>query len=122
MVPVGGCDLLKISDSCWRSLVGSPCTSMNCAECVTGSNTMMNCGGSCSDSTALSPAGNSSASNVTSSVSDSNSSSFRSTPELQKTCLKYSQSGSPLGSCAAIRLIWGLTVKATSTCSSTEAS
>ncbi len=95
---------------------------MNCAECVTGSNTMMNCGGSCSDSCAFSPAGNSSASSVTSSVSDSNVSRSRSTPELQNTCLKYSHSGSVLGSWAAIRRTRGLTVKATSTCSSTEAS
>ena len=41
---------------------------MNCAECVTGSNTMMNCAGNCSDSTAFSPAGSSSASITTSSV------------------------------------------------------
>src|ERR1700687_2297898 len=95
---------------------------MNCAACVTGSNTMMNSLGNCSDSTAFSPAGSSSASRVTSSVSDANDSLLRSTPELQKTCLKYSQTGSVLGSCAAMRLTRGLTVKATSTCSSTEAS
>src|SRR3954451_10296927 len=95
---------------------------MNCAECVTGSNTMMNCGGNCRDITAFSPAGSSSASSVTSSVSAPNDSMFKSTPELQNTCLKYSQSGSVAGSCAAIRLTFGLTVKATSTCSSTEAS
>src|SRR3984885_12295322 len=120
--PVGGCDLLKTSESCWRSLVGSPCTSMNCAECVTGSNTMTNCGGSCSDRIAFSPAGSSSASSVTSSLSDAKDSLSKSTPELQNTCLKYSHSGSEFGSCAAIRLTRGLTVKATSTCSSTEAS
>src|SRR6266567_4476700 len=95
---------------------------MNWAECVTGSNTMMNCGGSCSDSTAFSPAGSSSASSVTSSVNDSKDSLLRSTPELQNTCLKYSQSGSVFGSCAAMRRIRGLTVNATSTCSSTDAS
>src|ERR1700738_2903228 len=95
---------------------------MNWAECVTGSNTMTNCGGSCSDNTAFSPAGSSSASSVTSSVSDSNDSLLRSTPQLQNTCLKYSHSGSVFGSCAAMRLTRGLTVKATSTCSSTEAS
>ena len=95
---------------------------MNCAECVTGSNTMMNCAGSCSDSTAFSPAGSSSASSTTSSVSDANDSLLKSTPELQKICLKYSQIGSVLGSCAAMRRTRGLTVKATSTCSSTEAS
>ena len=95
---------------------------MNCAACVTGSNTMMNCGGNCSDSTAFSPAGSSSASSTTSSDSDANDSLLRSTPELQNTCLKYSQIGSVLGSCAAIRRTRGLTVKATSTCSSTEAS
>ena len=67
-----------MSDSCWRSLVGSPCTSMKCAECVTGSNTMMNCVGNCSDSTAFSPAGSSSASSTTSSVSGANDSSLRS--------------------------------------------
>ena len=69
---------------------------MNCAECVTGSNTMMNCAGNCSDSTAFSPAGNSSASSTTSSDSCSNDSLLKSTPELQKTCLKYSQIGSVL--------------------------
>ena len=95
---------------------------MNCAACVTGSNTMMNCGGNCSDIIAFSPAGSSSASSVTSSVSDANDSSSKSTPELQNICLKYSQSGSEFGSCAAIRRTRGLTVKATSTCSSTEAS
>src|ERR1700689_4157325 len=95
---------------------------MNCAACVTGSNTMTNCGGSCNDIVAFSPAGNSSASSVTSSVSDAKDSLSRSTPELQNTCLKYSQTGSVLGSCAAMRLMRGLTVKATSTCSSTEAS
>ena len=95
---------------------------MNVAACVTGSNTMMNCAGSCSDSTAFSPAGNSSASSVTSSVNAVNDSLLKSTPELQKICLKYSQIGNVLGSCAAIRRTRGLTVKATSTCSSTEAS
>src|ERR1700732_5092657 len=95
---------------------------MNCAACVTGSNTMMNCAGNCSDNTAFSCGGSSIASNTTSLDSDANDSLSRSTPELQKICLKYSQSGSALGSCAAIRLTRGLTVKATSTCSSTEAS
>ena len=95
---------------------------MNCAACVTGSNTMMNSVGNCSDIIAFSPAGSSSASSVTSSVSVANDSSSKSTPELQNTCLKYSQSGSVLGSCAAMRRTRGLTVKATSTCSSTEAS
>ncbi len=61
---------------------------MNWAECVTGSNTMINCGGSCSDNTAFSPAGSSSASSTTSSESDANASLLKSTPELQKTCLK----------------------------------
>ena len=60
---------------------------MNCAECVTGSNTMMNCGGNCSDNTAFSPAGNSSASSMTSFDSAANDSSLKSTPELQNTCL-----------------------------------
>ena len=83
---------------------------------------MMNCGGSCSDITAFSPAGNSSASSTTSLDSAANDSSLKSTPELQNTCLKYSQSGSVFGSCAAMRRTRGLTVKATSTCSSTEAS
>src|SRR5216683_2277879 len=95
---------------------------MNWAEWVTGSNTMMNSFGSCSDSTAFSPAGSSSASSTTSLESDANDSSSKSTPELQKICLKYSQIGSVFGSCAAIRRTRGLTVKATSTCSSTEAS
>src|ERR1700680_1317495 len=95
---------------------------MNWAACVTGSNTMMNSPGNCNDITALSCGGSSSVSSVTSSVSDANDSLLRSTPELQNTCLKYSQTGSVLGSCAAMRLIRGLTVKATSTCSSTEAS
>src|SRR3979409_2152804 len=95
---------------------------MNWAVCVTGSNTMMNSPGNCSDSTAFSPAGSSSASSVTSSVNDANDSLLKSTPELQKICLKYSQIGSVLGSCAAMRLTRGLTVKATSTCSSTGAS
>ena len=67
---------------------------MNCAECVTGSNTMMNCVGNCSDITAFSPAGNSSASSVTSSESWSKDSLLKSMPELQKICLKYSQIGS----------------------------
>jgi len=83
---------------------------------------MMNSLGNCSDSTAFSPAGSSSVSSVTSSVSDAKDSLLRSTPELQNTCLKYSHTGSVFGSCAAIRLTRGLTVKATSTCSSTEAS
>ncbi len=95
---------------------------MNCAACVTGSNTMMKSEGNCSDIVAFSPAGSSSVSSVTSSVSDAKDSLLRSTPELQNTCLKYSQTGSEFGSCAAMRLIRGLTVKATSTCSSTEAS
>src|SRR5437588_7880032 len=95
---------------------------MNCAECVTGSNTMIKSGGSCSDIVAFSPAGSSSVSSVTSSVSEANDSLLRSTPELQNTCLKYSQTGSELGSCAAMRRIRGLTVNATSTCSSTDAS
>src|SRR5712691_11252720 len=95
---------------------------MNCAACVTGSNTITNCGGNCSDNTAFSRAGSSSASSTTSSVSAANDSLLKSTPELQKTCLKYSQIGSVWGSCAAICRTRGLTVKATSTCSSTEAS
>src|SRR5437868_11164889 len=95
---------------------------MNCAACVTGSNTMMKSEGNFSDITALSPAGSSSVSSVTSSVSDAKDSLLRSTPELQKTCLKYSQTGSVFGSCAAMRLVRGLTVNATSTCSSTDAS
>src|SRR6266849_1729912 len=95
---------------------------MNCSAYVTGAYTMMNCSGNCSDNTACSCGGNSSASSTTSLDSDANDSLLRSTPELQNICLKYSQSGSALGSCAAIRLTRGLTVKATSTCSSTEAS
>src|ERR1700678_3138896 len=95
---------------------------MNFAAWVTGSKTMMNCGGSCSDRTVFSCGGSSSASSVTSSVSEAKLSLLRSTPELQNTCLKYSQSGSESGSCAAIRRTPALTVKATSTCSSTEAS
>ena len=95
---------------------------MNCAACVTGSNTMMKSDGNCSDIVAFSPAGSSSASSTTSLESAANDSSSKSTPELQNTCLKYSQSGSVLGSCAAMRRTRGLTVKATSTCSSTEAS
>ena len=95
---------------------------MNCAACVTGSNTMMKSAGNCSDIVAFSPAGSSSVSSVTSLVSDANDSLSKSTPELQNTCLKYSQTGSVLGSCAAMRRTRGLTVKATSTCSSTEAS
>ena len=90
--------------------------------CVTGSNTMMNCGGNCSDSSTFSCAGNSRASSITSWVSVANASLSKSTPELQKTCLKYSQIGSEFGSCAAMRRSLGLTVKATSTCSSTEGS
>src|ERR1700730_10566916 len=86
-VPVGGCSLLYISDSCWRSLVGSPCTSMNCAAWVTGSNTMMNCAGNCSDNTAFSCAGSSSASSTTCSDSSAKDSLLKSTPELQNTCL-----------------------------------
>jgi len=95
---------------------------MNCAVCVTGSNTMMKFGGNWSDMVAFSPAGNSSVSSVTSSVSDANDSLLRSTPELQNTCLKYSQTGNVFGSWAAMRRIRGLTVNATSTCSSTDAS
>ncbi len=120
--PVGVGVFLKIIDNCWRSLVGSPWTSMNWAVCVTGSNTMMKSCGSCSDIVAFSPAGSSSASSVTSSVNEAKDSLSRSTPELQNTCLKYSHKGNEFGSCAAMCLIRGLTVKATSTCSSTEAS
>ena len=57
---------------------------------------MMNCAGNCSDSTAFSPGGSSSASSTTSSVRAVNDSLLKSTPELQKTCLKYSQIGSEL--------------------------
>ena len=62
------------------------------------------------------------ASSDTSSISRAIDSSFRSIPELQNICRLYSQIGSVLGSCAAMRLTRGLTVKATSTRSSTDAS
>src|SRR6266571_3494676 len=58
-VAFGALTLLKTTVRFWRSRVGSPLTSMNCAECVTGSNTITNCAGSCSDSEARSPGGSS---------------------------------------------------------------
>ncbi|MCY1310964.1 hypothetical protein D9M70_612080 [compost metagenome] len=58
----------KTSDSVRRSLVGSPLTSMNCAAWVTGSKTMMNSAGICSEMTAFSPGGSSSASIMKSST------------------------------------------------------
>src|SRR5438046_622432 len=51
---------------------------MNCAACVTGSNTMMKSEGNFSDITAFSPAGSSSVSSVTSSVSCAKDSLLRS--------------------------------------------
>ena len=62
------------------------------------------------------------ASSETSSISRVIDSSLRSIPELQNIWRLYSQIGSVLGSCAAMRLTRGLTVKATSTRSSTDAS
>ena len=64
--------LSKISDSACRSFVGSPFTSMNCAVCVTGSKTMMNFAGSCSEMIAFSPAGSSSDSSTIASQSFGN--------------------------------------------------
>ena len=103
VVPVGACILLKIIARLCRSRVGSPLTSMKCAACVTGSNTMMNSAGSCSDIEAFSPGANSMASSVISSISSSRPVSGRSTPEPQKICRKYSTIGSRCGSCAAMR-------------------
>ena len=58
-VPVGALTSLNTIDSVWRSLVGSPLTSMNCVPCVTGSNAMTKSSGSCTDNTARSPGGSS---------------------------------------------------------------
>src|SRR6266481_4394748 len=83
IVPVGARTLLKTSERFWRSRVASPLMSRNCAACVTGSKTITNSAGSCSDRMAFSPGGNSTESRVTSSMIRSKSLG-RSIPELQK--------------------------------------
>ena len=56
VVPVGARALLKTIARLWRSRVCSPFTSMKWAACVTGSNTITNSAGSCSDICAFSDA------------------------------------------------------------------
>ncbi len=82
-VAVGERTLLKTMEMSRRSPVGSPLTSRNRALWVTGSKTIMNSDGSCSDNTALSPAGNSTESIVIFSMRSSNPSSGKSIPVLQ---------------------------------------
>ena len=52
-VPFCAKTLLKTTVRFCRSRVGSPFTSMNCVVCVTGSNTMQNSDGSCTDISAF---------------------------------------------------------------------
>ena len=54
-VPVRRVHSLNTIDRLWRSRVGSPFTSMNCAAWVTGSKTITNSAGSCSERIAFSP-------------------------------------------------------------------
>src|SRR4029453_4084667 len=113
--------MTKASDCCSR--VGSPFTSMNCDMWATGSNTIKNASGRCSESSTFSPGGSSTECSVISLMSSAKaSSSGKSTPELQNNCLKYSIHGSACGSCAAIFRTRGLTVKVTSTISSSVGS
>ena len=95
---------------------------MKCAECVTGSNTMMNWCGSCSDRTAFSPGGNSSASSVTSSVSGAKAILVEVDARTPEYLLEIFPDRQRIGIMGADSPIRGLTVKATSTCSSTDAS
>ena len=85
-MPDGACTLLKTIAMSWRSRVGSPFTSMNWVACVTGSNTITNCAGSCTERMHFSPAGSSTESMTISRMISSNRASGRSMPELQKTC------------------------------------
>ena len=77
-----------------RSLVGSPLTSMKCAACVTGSNTMTNSAGNCTEICAFSPGPSSIESMVISSRICSRPVSGRSMPVPQKVWRKYSHTGS----------------------------
>ena len=103
--------------------VGSPLTSMNCAACVTGSNTMTNSAGSCSDRIAFSPGGSSTASRVISfdHVRRGHPRAGR-RPSPRRSGGDIPRSAARRGSCAAIRRTRGLTVKVTSTISSSVGS
>ena len=83
MVGYCGMSRSKMIDRDWRSRIGSPFTSRNCAVWVTGSKMIRNSAGSCSDTIALSPAGRSSDSIVTASNTSSKSSGIsRPRPEI----------------------------------------
>ena len=59
VVPVGVRSLSKTIARFWRSRVGSPLMSRNRVPCVTGSMTITNCAGNCSESNAFPPGGSS---------------------------------------------------------------
>src|SRR6516225_7662478 len=116
-VSVGVRSLSRTSVRFWRSRVGSPLTSRKRVAWVTGSRTITNSAGNCSERIAFSRGGSSTDSRTISWIRSSKLSGT-SIPEPQNTCRKYSLNGSSLGSCAEILRTRRLTVNVTSTISS----